>query len=125
MRAKRSRRARRRAAATLACPRRPHQAGGEAVGHDQPLLGWQQLGGKVRRHSEIEFIRIVQIVVPLAVGEEVDAAGFHLDRDQTAVTANGHEVDPATGGERELGQRGELELEQETHRPADDVGGGW
>ena len=54
----------------------------------------QEVGGD----GEIEAVAVGTVFAPLAVGEEVVAAGLHLDDDDVALGAQGHQVGPAAVG---------------------------
>ena len=124
VRAKRSSSARRRAAGDARARAARIKAGGVAVGHDQALVLRQELDGESGRDREVELVGEVQIVAPLAVGQEVGPAGLDLDRHQAAVASQRHQVHPPARGQREFRQRGQIEVEQQAHRPAHDLGGG-
>ena len=110
MRAKRSVRARRRAAASgVATPSRRTAAPNPSA-TIRPHSSGMRRDGKPLRHREIEAVREIAIAAPFAVGAEIGDRGFDFDDDQIARPAERQDVGAAAIGEREFEQAGIAEL---------------
>jgi hypothetical protein len=77
--------------------------GGEPVGQQHSFVRRQQLEREALRDREIETIAPAQILLPLAVGPEIGAAGLGLHQRDRTGPIEGDEVGAAAVGEPQLG----------------------